>query len=360
MAGLSAGLYDRCRIILLRCAQFDSREALRTVFVSTDLALYQNSIPEPANRDDRVTQLVSFLIQKQLRDGRPAFPLFLAALRDLQSPEDKLYEDLREILNEVERELEGSQNVSIPFVIVAMTSEEADNLETEKVFDRPDVTQVDRDSFKEFKTELEAHGIQNLLPHYKEARDKWEPYTCAPKAIDEIITEMVDHLNQFRDGTSANPFIEILFLSEEFFQENEDEGAQVWVQLSQSGGVLIVDAVSLFHPLLRQKLSKSAISSNEQVALLVLSPISSNQHQVNRLVEGVINSQMKLIFRRFDRTWDRLCEIGVGDLRALQRWLFSVLPEEASIIKQFNPAYRRVLREKMGEPLGIGQLIAGK
>lgn len=174
---------------------------------------------------------------------------------------------------------------------------------------------------------------------------------------------MVDHTNQCRRETPGLQPIRPKFSSADFFDEDHTKRVQTWDQLRLSGCVLIVDAVSLFHPVLRQRLSQSEMSSNERAAMLVLSPVNSSTIQVNQLIEQVISSQMELTFSRFDEHLDRLCEIGVGDLRALQRWLFAILPETATIVQNQkpNPKNRRIIRQRMDkEPLGMERLIFGQ
>lgn len=81
------------------------------------------------------------------------------------------------------------------------------------------------------------------------------------------------------------------------------------------------------------------------------------------MIEEVIDSQMELAFSRFDEHLDRLCEIGIGDLRAIQRWLYAILPEEANIVQDQkpNPKNRRMVRERMNrEPLGMDRVIFGQ
>jgi len=78
---------------------------------------------------------------------------------------------------------------------------------------------------------------------------------------------------------------------------------------------------------------------------------------VNRLIEQVIDLQMETAFTRFGDEFDRLCEVGVGDLRGLKRWLFAILPETAANVQRqkASPANLQRLQQMRGEePSGIG------
>jgi hypothetical protein len=264
----------------------------------------------------------------------------------------------------VERELSEIEYIDIPFVIVAMTHDEADDLVQETVFDNPAVAEVERTRFREFKEALREHGIDiaTLLPNYGESQGNWRPHIYQQNTVHEIISDIIDFVNQRRAEVPGIPPVRPQFFSSGFFTEDEHTRLETWDQLGQLGCVIIIDSISVFHPLLRRILLRSEMGSNERAAMLVLSPVNSSTMPVNQLIEREIGSQMQRAFARFDRHLDKLCEFGVGDLRALQRWLFSVLPEAADIVQHHKPipSNRSIIRERMGEPLGMERVIFGQ
>lgn len=263
-------------------------------------------------------------------------------------------------------ELEAGQSrgtpIHIPFVIVAMTKQEASDLINEKILESDRVAVTERTRFEECKKAFQEEEIENWLSHYSEDREDWRPHTCPENTICEIISEIVTSINLLQLEIPTGQLIHPQFCSTSFFAYDEDIQEETWSELAGSGCVLIIDAISLFHPHLRQTLSDSHMGSNEQVAMLILSPINPCANKANQLIEQEIRLRMRRAFVRFEKQLDKLCEIGVGDLRALRRWLFAVLPEAANIVqnKRPLPANLRILRDTIGEPRGYERFVFGQ
>jgi hypothetical protein len=362
MAGLSSGLLKRCRTILLKCGEFDDHTSFQAIFVSAELTVYRDRLPQTNDRHERVNQTVFFLSDKYLRDGRPVFPIFLEELRDRYDPRDAQHSELEGLRCEVERELSSIVYIDIPFVIVAMTQDEATALMAETVFDSPAVAPVERTQFQAFRETLQKHGIVDLLPYYGERPEDWKPRAYPYEqqdTVEEFIYDMISHVNQERAKSPGLSLINPMFYCEDFFAESTDTRTQTWEQLQQSGCVLIVDAVSLFHPVLHQMLLQSAMSSSTRAAVLVFSPISFYEIPANRLIEERIGSQVQLAFARFDRHLDMLCEIGAGDLRAFRRWLFAILPKVEGFVQKESPnsTSLEIFRARTEEPPRVDQLV---
>jgi hypothetical protein len=360
---LSSGLHTQCRATLLKCSEFDNLTSLRSVFVTSELIIYRDSLPQSINtKQDLVSQTVSALQNRRLSDGRSVLTLLVAQLRDLRNEGDALRDELDELHSKVKQETEETPPVKIPFVVAAMKAGEANALIEGTVFDAPTVAPVERARFQRFREALEAHGIEDLQSHYGEQQEDWQPYHCQQSTIRDIILDTLDRFNQ-QQAPGARPLqMPPLFISSGFFSEEEDVRINSWDWLSRKGCIIIIDAVSMFHPRLHRIVSRSEMGSNDRVAVLTLSPVNSSTLPVNQLIESHISSQMQRAFARFDRYLDKLCEFGLGDLRAIQRWLFATLPETAAIVQgqRATPSSRRVLRERMGKPRGMGEVIFGR
>jgi hypothetical protein len=109
MAGLPSDLDTRCRNTLLACSEFDSDAALRALFVTTELAPFQNGLPDAARKNARVDACLAYLLPRRLSDGRPLLPLFLAILRDRCSEGDALRDDIDALQLVVQSALSGSR-----------------------------------------------------------------------------------------------------------------------------------------------------------------------------------------------------------------------------------------------------------
>ena len=362
MTGLPSNLYTECYETLLECSEFESQGALEALFVNADLVPFKNKIPEANNKDERVTQTIDYLLRKRLADGQWVFVQFLSALRTKYDAEDALHGQLSKLIVNVDGELKQLSVVRIPFVVVAMTKEQAQALDNETVFDDQEVAPAERVRFRAFKQALQAHGIDDLPGFYADERGAWKPYSSSHWSIEEIIVETFDAVNKSEKIGTNLPLLEPEFFSEDFFRTDAGPATNLWAKLGRSGCVLVVDAVSIFHPLLRKTLSDSEVSSNEFVAVLMVSPVSTNEIQVNQLIENIVGLNMARAFNRFHEQWDRLCEIGIGDLRSLQRWLFSVLPEEAAIVsEQKRSLNRKSFRNSFpAEPTGMADVITNR
>lgn len=331
MNSLSDDLANRCRTVLLKCDEFESNASLRAVFVTPELAPFRSSLSEADNRGSRVDMCLAFLMDKQINDGRLAFSFFLAVLRGRRFPSDYLYGELEDLENQVSQEPGQIKVVDIPFVILAMTLLEAGGLFNETVFDNPEVAPAARLRFRQFKEALEEHNITDLISHYGERREDWKPFISQEQTIYDLIMSAMDRIKG-QASSPSSPWIKPIFRSESFFDQAEH--APVWRELRQLGCVMIIDAVSLFHPTLRQMLIQSGTSSNNQVAIFVFSPISVCSLKVNSLIEEEMVRQLQPAFERFHQDLDQRCEVGVGGERALQRWLYAIMPEELEVMQQ--------------------------
>jgi len=355
MTGLSNALYQRRRTALLKCSEFDSDASLRAVFVTDELRPFRDRLTAATNKSERVDTCLDFLLDKRLSDGRPVLPLFLVALRDGYQPGDALRDELNELHIEVSQAL--SDKIIIPFVVATMTQSEVTDLMAEIVFDNPDVAPAEYTRFQELKQELQECGLGDWHSYYGGQRESWKPVAYPNASIQEIIFDILDYVNDCYQEPQHLPCLLPHFLSDDFFAEGRHIRKQALRQLRQSGGVLIIDAISMFHPVLNKRVSRSGIGSNRRVAILVVSPMDTSRLPVNRLIEQVIDLQMETAFTRFGDEFDRLCEVGVGDLRGLKRWLFAILPETAANVQRqkASPANLQRLQQMRGEePSGIG------
>lgn len=358
---LPAHIVEHCRLVLLKCDQFDSYDALQSFLVTTELRMHRTRLPRCNNRNEQIDQTIAYLSVQKLMNGEPAFPLFLARLRDRQDEHGVLYNELENLYKQVVEV--ASNDIMLPFVTVAMTKRELNDLMSEKIFSHPTVAPVTQIRFRKFKRLLEKMGISDLSPYYGVLREEWKPLIYPHNSIRQIVIDMVNRVNHYQREPQQEPRLFPQFLSNDFFTENRQKKISTLRQLRQLGGVIIVDSISLFHPILAQILSASDLGSNKRVAVLVISPINSSTLQLNQLIEQTVDSYMQMASIRFEEDFDKLCELGVGDLRTLRRWLYDVLPETAKIAQSQRPNFANAhkMRQMMGaKPRGIHQSFFGR
>ncbi len=102
MLGLTPDLYTYCRTALLRCHEFGSYSALRTLFVAEPLFAFRIGIPSADNPADLVDRCLDYLVDKHLSGGRPVLPAFIAALRDRYQRGDALRDELQALYEAVQ------------------------------------------------------------------------------------------------------------------------------------------------------------------------------------------------------------------------------------------------------------------
>ncbi|MGB0385941.1 MAG: hypothetical protein ACPGWR_14065 [Ardenticatenaceae bacterium] len=357
---LPSHLVERCRQILLQCSQFDSYDSLQSFLVTTELRMHRRRVPRCNNRADQVDQTIAYLWQLKLMNGEPTFPIFLLRLRDRQDKNGPLYRELDDLHKQVLQV--ASNNITLPFVTVSMTKQELNELMTEKIFNDPTVPPVTQFRFRQFRRVLSKMGISDLSPYYGAHREEWKPLIYPHTSIKQIVTDMMNRVNHYLREPQQLPKLYPQFLSNDFFTENRKKRIQTLRKLRQSGGIIIVDSISLFHPILAQILSSSDLGSNKRVAILVVSPINTNTLPINQLIEQTVDSYMQMTSVRFEEDFDKLCELGVGDLRTLRRWLYDILPETAKIAQSQRPNFdnSHKMRQMMGtNPRGIQQAFWG-
>lgn len=288
---------------------------------------------------------------------------------DLNNP-ITLKEKVHELADSVKGELppRDVDAIGLPFVAVAMTRKEADDLASEAIFDNPEVAPIERERFGALREALEEHGISDLPSCYGESRNEWQPLTADQTTIRNIIESVVNRLNDDRQQKERLPIIRPQYFSTEFLSPDDEWRGRTWDQLEELGCVLVVDAISMFHPLLRQTFLRSqflgsSVGAGGRISLVVVSPLSSNILKVNQLLEQELCSHMQRAFDRFAIHLDQFCEFGVGDPRHLRRWLFSILPETAKAVqgqRGLSPEVREAMRSEQGPPTGIGRYAIGR
>jgi len=361
---LSRELYLRCRKILLTCPEFEKDSRLRAVFGITPLDSFRDGLSKADNKEDRVDSTLEYLLSRRLSDNRLLLLVFLIHLRDrVGDSNNALYGELDQLYVDVTKELSQSEAIEIHFVIMAMTQDEAQSLIPQKQSNEEEQSNEDQSSTLEntpFHTLLDTlrnHGVPDILPLYGPRRKDWRPYTAAQISIEVIIQDLINFINLNQPN---HPPLQPVFSSTNFFIEDFNTRMRSHTALEQSGCVLIVDAVSLFHPDLKKRLVGSQLLSDENVAVIVLSPIDSHDNKVYEMIEKRVKDEIERAFHRFDELLERSCEISDGNMRALKRWLHATLKEKAKEKSYKRPHPEAVnFVQATGRSNRIGEAIWG-
>lgn len=240
--------------------------------------------------------------------------------------------------------------IEIQVAVIAMTYTQAKVIETT----------VD-EGLSKLKEALHTFQVKDIVSSYGESPNDWVPlFVEQPTSIKTIIQDLVERLNRANTGLLGRPIISVHYLSDEFLSPIAAERRKAWDTFEVDGGVLIVDALSMYHQEVRDHLLKSQlISANSSVGMIVLSPLRSNAVAVNELLHSqVYAAHLERAFNYFVDHLNPLYEFGVGDVYNLQRWLFSTLPNIRP--SRLSPEVRAAIQAQAGvAPSGIGGFVTG-
>lgn len=337
---LPSELLRKSRDILLKCDELSSYEALRAVFVWQELAPFRDLLPMADNMSDRVNLTIDLLLNKISEDGRPVFSLFLAVLRERYSRGDALHSELTELIEAFGQSLQDikaiGQTIEIPFVVLAMTRDEAMALFNQTIFDDPNVAPIERTRFRNFVQTLGEENAR-FIYHYGETREDWIPFADPKATIHDIVSDIVERINSMRDTSSRLILLRPAFLSSLFLEEDWKARETTMRQLEKTGGVVIVDAISLFHPVLSNAFNRTAMDFDwGRLAIAVIAPPNNNSVRIKQFLEDALKSRMPRLYFRYTEMLDRMVEIGIQGLLDFQRWQFAVLPEMGKMTRTQN------------------------
>jgi hypothetical protein len=309
--------------------------------LSREASAYLNSQREEA------TNHFNVMIEKQTALSRIVDPNSNEALQikmDIDTRNGYINQSLCKINEQIQsfQRRTDSSPISIMFVVVSMTIDEASDLEQLMNSATPDTTNL-----RELLESLQGYNVSNFTRFYRQNREEWIPYTHSNleknpiyyrQPISSIINNIIEKINDCRKNNC--PVINPQFVSDQFFQSNIEKRGQFWEKLVREGGVIIVDAVSLFHPNIRRTLSASQVYGSQKVSILTISPINPCIIQTNQILEDLISSdsfEMVFAYGQFQKHFDRRCEMGLGDFRSINTWFYSTLQETVAILTQQKP-----------------------
>ena len=103
---LTPALANQCRAAFAQCSEFSSHKLLRSVFVTESLFPFQLGVPAAGSDAERIDLCIDYLLSKRLKDGPPALPVFVAALRDKYATGDAIRDELQALYDDLLTELQ--------------------------------------------------------------------------------------------------------------------------------------------------------------------------------------------------------------------------------------------------------------
>ncbi len=238
---------------------------------------------------------------------------------------------------------------SVLFVIAAMTKEEAKALKKGAGFSPQEL-----ELFREFERELADIGITNWVEQYGKRRDDWRPLGQESSIWQEVLNV----------AAAVKPTVIPISYSDRVFAEDGEVRRATWNELADSGGIVVIDAISMFHPNIRERLRDSGLTHEKKIPVFTLSPSDAldQDHPINGPIKNYIEQWFSRMFGYlFDHTLpeegDPECEIGISGLRSLRRWLHRTIPHVIPVVKADEDSLRAI-QDKYGKR-GYVSVVSG-
>jgi hypothetical protein len=239
--------------------------------------------------------------------------------------------------------------VGLPFVVIAMKDSEARQLaEQQDLLEQ----KLGAETYRRFLDLIEAlkfYGASSSwMERYGPTREDWQPFAGSSRTIGKVIESVVAHLNELDPGAAAAgraikvqryPLDELM---EKDRKEEELPLRGIYREISQTGCVVLVDELSMFHPRVRSSFLNSPLANSELATLVTISPFDPYQVPVNEILEIELRRRLAVAFDRFTLDYDPLCELGVGSEQRLKRWFHGSLPEALRNLGHPRPNRRKV------------------
>jgi len=228
------------------------------------------------------------------------------------------------------------RRIGLPYLVVAMTRGEAEQLERHPELIEMAVDRRAREQFEHLQGYLTEYGHASLADHYGDDRESWRPFAVGAgnaQGLDALLHEVVERLGKIHQPQLRGRRLKPQLYPFDALADEDAVLRPIYGKVVESGCLVIVDELSLCHP----RISRAAaqLFGNRHLAIVTISPLDHRQLPPYRLLEQELSRSLGFAFDRFDRDLDPQCEVGVGNPRRLKRWLFNSLP--TTVTRLFEP-----------------------
>lgn len=223
-------------------------------------------------------------------------------------------------------EIETDQLV-VHVAVVAMTANEAQELVEQK-----GLPQKIEEELHQFDNQLK---VEDLPQYYGASRDEWRPFFADEQVIRDMLYNVTSTFNQSKHNKLRKKIV-IRFLSDKLFSPNEDSSQFAQDILEAKKGILIIDAMSMYHPQLEQALMRMQLmNANNEVSVIVVRSFPPPISQIEELLKREIyKGCLRTPYRHFHQSFHPLYEFDISTVHRLKRCLFSMLPQLAFMPSQ--------------------------
>lgn len=216
------------------------------------------------------------------------------------------------------KEDETELSIPVPIVLLVMTKREAEDLVTLHAFDGFTEHILYTEQFSRYQKALEEKKFVNWIQRYGDRPEEWQPFSNDPTTINDVITQALGSIEGY-DSPLVPNFIDIRTLNEDNARRN------LW-NLRQNGCVVIIDSISIRHPVIQRAYRRTLLDAFPNTLLVKLNPFSDPselEEQMIKFSERYIDLEF---FKRFRVDLDSKCD-EVEDNLHFKRWLLDQAPK---------------------------------
>ncbi|HSH02059.1 MAG TPA: hypothetical protein VLL52_06020 [Anaerolineae bacterium] len=322
-SNISDELHKRCLKLMLKIDILDSDSGLKSLFVTLELKPYRNDIRDATDKKQRILYLIELGVKKEI------LPSILSMLLSTQEEETQIYLDLKDLIHDIKLYLNSSR--TLPIVIVAMTREQAQFLLNEKFSGNRWITSFDTLQAQQIQDYLKNSSINQeaILSHYGISPEDWKPDLQNSRTIKDVLTSFINNWNSHNHDTLQ---ISVEHYTSSFLTDldnNYINGLKAWRWFHQTGGIVIIDAFSLYHPMIARQLLQTEISANPKIALSVMQtfPYLANVNTIQSILNQSLMYCMPNGYLRSETYMDESCDFCLINTYKLNAWLQRLLPK---------------------------------
>lgn len=233
------------------------------------------------------------------------------------------------------------QWVGLPIIAVAMTRQEADEIAANPEIVKDRLGTPIYASFEKLRAIV--GGSEAFKLRYGQNRWDCAPFAGSSISIEQLLDGMVRRVNEEQPAQLRGRQIKLQRYEIDEVIRNE-KLTSIFTQLAATGCVVVVDEYSLFHPDIHEMIVSSGLLSQDQVALVTLSPSDPYSISPFNLMEAELKKRMAVAFNRFSSNFDPQCELSVGDEKRLKRWFNLNLPHTIHSLRDPKPNRLNILQ----------------
>jgi hypothetical protein len=232
--------------------------------------------------------------------------------------------------------------IGLPFTVIAMTQSEAQALVAQPEMIEQELGSRVLEQFQTLQADLERNQAPPLTKRYAESREGWQPFVEPRHAIQILIGQIVNALNRSFHPSLRGRSIKIQYYPFGALVDQDPRLSAIYRGIAQTGCVLVLDELSLYHPRLRTALLASPFATSTQVAMVTIAPLNPYQMPPYNQIESELSQRLAAAFDRFALDYDPQCEFSVGDERRFKRWLHSSIPQTLQTLREPQPDRTRI------------------